>query len=429
MRDLILLGLLPFLLYCSLKRPFIGLSLWLWSSLVPVSVWAYGPATSIRWNMLFALCTIVSYMFSSSKRQPFYKPGLFFLVLLFFVHASVSTFFHIGIDVHVWTEWGYLFKSIVFFVFVALIVRSKLHVEALMWACALSISAKASLDGLKVLLSGGSHLVKGITPTFNDNNLSALAVLVCLPMLFYLFELYKNNKLLKVGLLGLIFTNILFILGSDSRGGFLGLSALAMYFFIKSDKKLPIAFLGIVIGGIALSILDASWFDRMQTIQNADQDSSFMSRVISWKLSTILALQRPLFGGGFDAIIHPATWNMLVLDFNTLSFISSPMPSEKDLHVAHSIYFQVLGDQGFLGFIIYFSIMFGAFKASRKIYKNKACSVEVVTFAKYMSLSFLAFLVAGAALNVAYNEIIIMLVAVLCSSLFRTSQAEQAQKN
>lgn len=419
MRDLILLGLLPFLLYCSLKRPFIGLALWLWSSLVPIHVYAYGPATSIRWNLLFAACTIISYVFSSKKQGKFYKPGLFFLVLLFFVHATLSTIFHIGIDVHVWREWEYLLKSIVFFIFVALIVRSKLHVEALMWACVLSISAKASVDGLKVLFSGGGHLVMGITPTFNDNNLSALAVLVCLPMLFYLWELYKFNRLVSIGLLGLVFTNILFVLGSDSRGGFLGLAVLAIYFFFKSDKKLPIACLGVLIGVVALSLLDASWFDRMQTIQNANEDSSFMSRVISWKLSFILALERPLLGGGFDAIINPVTWNLLVTDFDKLSFINTPFPTGKDLHVAHSIYFQVLGDLGFLGFMLYNTLMISAFTSFRKVSKLKEKDSHIKLFAQYMSLTLFAFFVAGAALNVAYNEIVIMILGVLSSGLYR----------
>ena len=406
MRDLFLLILLPFLIYCCFKRPYLGLALWLWSSLVPVNIWAYGTATSIRWNMIFAACTVASYIFS--KRTTNEKGPLFGLVLLFFAHATLSSVFHIGYDSHVWTEWEYMFKSVVFFIFVVLIVKKKNHFDALMWACALSVSARASIDGLKVLFSGGGHVVTGISSTFNDNNLSALAVLMCLPMLFYLYTQYKQYPLFKLGLIGLILTNVIFVFGSDSRGGFLGLIVLAGYFFLKSDKKLPILFGMTVVAAIALNFVDQAWFERMDSIKEADQDGSFMGRVISWKLAVILALENPILGGGFDAAAYGPTWSGLVQNFNLLSFISTPKPHT--IHVAHSIYFQVIGDLGFVGFFLFIIILsktHSIFTKSTKAFNDTDWLKQFCTF---MALSIVAFAVSGAALSAAYNEIFFTLI-------------------
>ena len=67
MRDIALILIFPVLIYYAIKRPYIGLALWLWSSLVPLNLWAYGFSTSFRWNLIFALTTIVSYFFSKKE--------------------------------------------------------------------------------------------------------------------------------------------------------------------------------------------------------------------------------------------------------------------------------------------------------------------------------------------------------------------------
>ncbi|NVK54895.1 MAG: putative O-glycosylation ligase, exosortase A system-associated [Alteromonadaceae bacterium] len=407
MRDLILLALLPYLIYASFKRPYIGLALWFWSSLVPVSVWGYGSATTVKWNFLFAIVTMCSYLISKNKAS-FKSSGLFILVIVFFIHATFSSLFNIGYDAHVWREWEYLLKSCVFLFFVVLIVRKKVHVDALMWACALSISARATMEGIKYLLSGGGHVIYGITPTFNDNNLSALATLMCLPMLFYLFTQYKQFIVFKLGILGLIFFSVLFVLGSDSRGGFLGLLVLSGYFFLKSNKKIPIAILALVVIAVGLQIVDDAWFERMETIKSANEDGSFIGRVISWKLAIILAVQNPVFGGGFDAASYGPTWNHLVSNFQMVSFIPTPEP--QTIHVAHSIYFQVLGDLGFVGFFFYLTLLFFTYRRFDQIKRLTHADKWRIEIGRFMMLSILAFATAGAALSAAYNEVFIMLV-------------------
>ena len=409
MRDLLLLTLLPYLIYACFKRPYLGLALWLWSSLVPVSVWGYGMATSIRWNFVFAVCTMLSFIISKEKSN-FKFNGSIALIFIFFIHATISSIFNLGYEDHVWREWEYLLKSVVFGIFVLLIVKKRIHVNALMWACVLSISARAAVDGLKVIISGGGHNIYGISPSFNDNNLSALATLMCIPMMFYLYTEYKKYKYIKFGLIGLIITNVLMVIGSDSRGGLIGLLVLAGYFFIKSKNKASILIVLFILAGIGYSFVDQAWLDRMNTIKTADQDGSFMSRVVSWKLAIILALENPVFGGGFDAASYGPTWRYLVLLFDRVSFIPSPDPHI--MHVAHSIYFQVLGDLGFVGLFIYLLLLYGTFSRFNQFKKLKSeQQFWLEDFGRFMTLSIVAFAVSGAALSAAYNEIFIMLIS------------------
>lgn len=409
MRDLILLGLLPILMYYAIRKPFIGLSLWLWTSLVPMQTWSWGMATSVRWNMIFALCTMVGYVFMKNKPKVKFN-GIFVSMICLLILATLASFFHQGFDLLVWQRWDSFLKASIFFVFVFLIVEKKLHVEALMWACVLSVTATAAKQGFKVFFSGGGHVVYGMSSTFNDNNLSAFATLMCIPFTLYLISLYKDKFLFKWGLVGAIGVSVIFILGSDSRGGLLGLLVLAGYYFLKSNKKgvLTLAFL--VVGAVGLSLMDASWFERMNTITDATEDGSFMGRVIAWKFAILMAINDPLTGGGFDAIAYRPTWSGLMSQWSMLSFIETPYPQTG--HVAHSIYFQVLGDLGIVGFVLFFSIIWKAFKVMGKMAENNDWTAEV---AIYLKLSIICFLTAGAALSVAYNEIMFMLIGVACT--------------
>ncbi|WP_412972002.1 putative O-glycosylation ligase, exosortase A system-associated [Glaciecola sp. MF2-115] len=415
MRDLVLLGLFPFLIYFAIRKPFIGLSLWLWTSLVPMQTWAYGMATSIRWNLVFALCTIIGYIFMKNKPKVKVN-GIVVGVMLLLILATLSSMFHQGYDILVWASWERFFKATIFFIFVFLIVDKKLHIEALMWACVLSVTATAAKQGFKVFFSGGGHVVYGMSSTFSDNNLSAFATLICIPLTLFLVLNYKDNFKLKWGLLGAVGVSVIFILGSDSRGGLLGLIVLAAYYFVKSKRKLPLAFGFFIVGAVGLSLMDASWFERMDSIAEAGEDDSFMGRVIAWKFSILMAMKSPLFGGGFDSIAYLPTWSGLMSNWHIVSFIETPYPSKG--HVAHSIYFQVLGDLGFAGFMLFFGLVWAIFRVFLKNEKDMNNDLWLREMCMIMKLSIVVFLVAGAALSVAYNEVIFFILGV-AASLYR----------
>ncbi len=405
MRDIALVLIFPVLMYYAIKRPYIGLALWLWSSLVPLNSWAYGFSTSFRWNLIFALTTMLGFFFEKQKVK-FKGDILFTLLIIFTVHITLSSMTHIGNDIMVWEEYEYFVKSIVFFVFVCLIVNKQVHIEALLWACVMSIGARACIEGMKFIHSGGAHVARSISTMFSDNNLGALASLMIIPMMIYLYTVYRH-KIVRLGLGSFIFLNVMYIIGSDSRGGFVGLLVLGAYFFWKSQRKGVVLFLIALFGIAILQLADQDWVERMQTIETAGEDGSFMSRVIVWKLSTILAINNPIFGGGFNAVAYYPTWVMLTTQFDMLSFISSSPPTT--LYVAHSIYFQVLGDTGFVGLFWYSLILMFTF--IRLNHVRKVANDEwVKTLVIYLQLSFVAFAVAGAALSAAYNSIFLLIV-------------------
>lgn len=342
----------------------------------------------------------------SQERFDLHLTGFLFLI------ATLSSIFHNSLDVLVHDGYTTLFKSLLFLIFASLIVNSKLHLQALMWACVLSVAATAAKQGIKVAVSGGNHVVYGMSSTFNDNNLSAFATLMTIPMCLYLISQHKNSKIFVLGLIGAICSSIIFVLGSDSRGGLLGLLVLFGFYFLKSKHKFLLSTIALILGVFALGLLDDEWFDRMQTITEANEDSSFQGRLIAWKLSILLAIQSPIWGAGFDSVAYGPVWQGVMGYWNLVSFIPSPYPTKG--HVAHSIYFQVLGDLGFVGFFLFFGIIMTAYRRFKSYTKlsipnNKSDWLSEASV--YLRLALVCYLVSGAALSVAYNEMTLLLIA------------------
>jgi probable O-glycosylation ligase (exosortase A-associated) len=313
-----------------------------------------------------------------------------------------------------------LAKIIALFVFVLLILENKLHIDFLMWCLIFSLGFYAGVEGLKYIASGGGHQLEGMAGhVLGDRNELAVALAMLLPICFYLLGEYgKESRIVKFGLLGLIALVVISIIGTGSRGGLISLAAVGGYLFLKSKRKILFMLLLVCVGGAMMGLIPDQWFERMDSIGKADADASFMGRVVAWKLSFILASQNPFFGGGFKALETFAVWFSLSQDFYQYPFFytGTAMPDLERAHAAHSIYFQVLGDHGFVGLFLFVAIIAAAFfKAgaiARKI-RNARGPEWAISLATMLRLSIFTYAVGGAALSFAYFDLVYAIFAIV----------------
>ena len=86
------------------------------------------------------------------------------------------------------------------------------------------------------------------------------------------------------------------------------------------------------------------------------------------------------------------------------------------MRAAHSIYFQVLGDMGFVGLSVFLMIFFTGWLNSVAVIRggNKIPGMEwAVDLSKMIQVSMAGYLVAGAALSMAYYDVTLALIVVL----------------
>jgi probable O-glycosylation ligase (exosortase A-associated) len=417
MRDLLILALLPVMLYAMAQRPFIAVGMWLWTALFFPNGWLYGFASIVRFNLLFTGVAMLSYL--AYKHRPKVQLGAIGgFVLLFFLWTTLSTVTTIGNPDITWEYWSRFLKVVMLFVFVLLTVKDKLHVDFVLACVVLSVGFYADLEALKFVGSGGGHKIVGMPGhVLGDRNELSVAFVMTLPLCYYLLGQYGHrSKLVRLALLGTMAGLAVAVVGTQSRGGFIALLALVGYMYIKSDRKILMTILiaAIVIGLSYLVTKD--WSSRIDTIASAENDDSFMGRVVAWKLSFILAMQHPFLGGGFKSLEYFPNWAALSRDFFSYPwfYTSTLLPNPTVARAAHSVYFQVLGEHGFVGLALYGGALAGSFfkagSVSRKA-RRAGAPDWIPRAATMIQLSIFAFGLGGAALSFAYFDLIFALFA------------------
>jgi probable O-glycosylation ligase (exosortase A-associated) len=419
MRDLLILCLLPIMLYTMAQRPFIAVGMWLWTALFFPNGWLYGFASIIRFNLLFTGVAILSYLVY--KHKPKVQFGIIgALVLGFFVWSTIGAVLTSALPAVTWEYWGRFAKVVALFVFVLLTVKDKLHVDFLLWCVVLSVGFYADLEALKFVASGGGHKIVGMSNhVLGDRNELSVAFVMTLPLCYYLLGEYgQRSKLLRLALLGTMAMLAIGVIGTQSRGGFVALLALGGYLFLKSERKILLGIL-IVLVVVAVSYLVTSdYASRIDTIAAADSDDSFMGRVVAWKLSFIMAMRYPFFGGGFKSLEYFPMWASLSRDFFAYPwfYTGTALPNATVARAAHSVYFQILGEHGFVGLALYVGALAGSFfkagSVSRRARKAGA-PAWISTSATMIQLSIFAFALGGAALSFAYFDLIFALFALV----------------
>jgi probable O-glycosylation ligase (exosortase A-associated) len=360
--------------------------------------------------MVFSIATIIGYIFMKNK-PPFIMSGLFALVVFFVLHSFLGVFLYAFYD-GMWEKFEVFVKSLIFFIFAVLLLRKKEHFEAILMFLCIALCFFGVMEGIKVLLSGGGHKIQGIHGPLGDNNKVALGLNMTIPLILYLVT-QMENKYVKLALKGTAFLCVMAIIGTASRGGFIGLVFMAFYYWWKNGKKLSIAFSVLLVGAIAASLMPSAWFERMDSIANSGENSPMVSRVTSWKINYLAGLDHPFAGHGFDATAARIVWQNYVYDLNTLNWgVDTPIPQKG--FVAHSIYFQVLGNQGFVGLFLFLAILFVTFSKinslRRHYYNNDTWQSHLLTAVK---VSIATYCICGAALSAAYFELLYFLIAVV----------------
>jgi probable O-glycosylation ligase (exosortase A-associated) len=145
----------------------------------------------------------------------------------------------------------------------------------------------------------------------------------------------------------------------------------------------------------------ALW-DRMSTISVAESDPSFQGREVAWQVAYRYAADHFPFGAGFYG-------PQLAPVFHTYFPLEQP-------HAAHSIFFQVLGEHGFIGIGIYLLLLVTALLKCSRV--NRAAHDQpqlgwASELASMIQISLFVFCVAGAGLSMAYYDVFVICVSLL----------------
>ena len=400
MRDVVIFAIVFGLVPWMIKRPAIGALVFMWISLMNPHRLAYGPAYDFPFAMVVAVITIGAILFSREPRSYPATPVTVLLVI-FMVWVTITTLFAISPPWVVNYEWTRVIKTLLMVAVTIMVVQTEADLKKMAWILVLSLGIFGMKGGLFTLATGGNYRVLGPAGSYiAENNSLALALVMAVPMIWYL-RLQSTQRWLRYGLTAMAVLTVISAAGSYSRGALLAGAAMMVFLWLKSRNKVSTGLVLLLLIPLVWLAMPEQWHDRMSTIDDYQTDGSAMGRINAWYFAMEVA-KTHLMGGGF-MVFNPAMFRIYA-------------PNPTDFHAAHSIFFQVLGEHGYIGLVIFVSIIGTAWLTANKIIKSTRKHAELKwasDFAAMAQVSIIGYAVGGAFLSLAYYDYFWYVVAAL----------------
>lgn len=400
MRDVFLLVAIASLALLALRKPQVGILAWMWISIMNPHKLTYGFIYNMQVLDALVGITLLSCVFHWKSKSSAEFIGIAKLLLAFYLWCTLTTIFAVDFFLAI-DRWIAFSKTLLLFVCILLFMNKKHWILASVGVFILSISFTGVKGGIFTLLTGGSHKVWGPPGTaWGDNNGVSVAMLIVLPITLAFYPIFMA-RWKKLGVLGFTLCFFATVLGTQSRGGLVGLLGMSGMAVARSQKKFLVTMLAVMALIAGYTFMPPTWHDRMSTITNYEQEGSANTRLIQWAYAIDISLERPFFGNGFDAFYFKPYYYLYVAD--------------KDSNRAvHSNYFQVLGEQGYIGIIMYLSLMMLIIVNAKKYAlkcKGRKDLVWAVSLLSALQFSITGYAVNGLTVNMAYLDLYYYLVA------------------
>ncbi len=410
MRDiaitLVILGLVPLIL----RYPWTGVLVFAWVGIFNPHRFGWEFAYDFQFALVIGAATVVS-MFLHWKEVQLPINSITILLMLLPLWMTVTLLFALEPSA-AYVRWEEVIKMFFFVLVAASLLHARKQLEAFLWVIVVSIGFYGIKGGIFTLLVGGGEKVYGPPGTsfLSDNNAISVALVMVIPLMYFLGTTV-SSKLIKLGMYGAMFLSAMAVLGSQSRGAFLAILVMFVFLWLKSNKKLLSGIVLVPVAVLSIGFMPERWASRMDTIGTYEQDTSALGRLNSWRMAFNLANDRPLVGGGFEPYA-PRTFAMYA-------------PDPTDVHSAHSVYFQMLGEHGYVGLLLFLSLGFATWMTARRIIKvsgNHPDYAREANLARAIQVSLIGFATAGAFVNIAYWDFVYYEIVILMATSCRVAR-------
>ena len=419
MRDILffilIFGSIPLILW----RPWFGVIMWYWVGIMNPHRLAWGFLMHQPVAMGVGAATLLGLLLSKDRRPPPMTREVV-LLTLFVLHFTVAVYFAWVPDV-AWSLWEQRMKIILMTVVTLMLIWGKPKTMALLAILTLSIAFFGMKGGVHALSTGFGGMVLGPPASFIFGNTNiGLAMVMTLPLVLVLarqvhrgeFELpfklalYDRwHRSIGLFLYGVFWLQIASIVGTHSRGAWVGLAVIFPFIFLGMKHKLAMIMAGVLVVGVVGVTVPDKILEQYDSLVNYEEDASAQGRFDAWWVSWNIAVENPVIGTGFGTQhLEPALWQ---------SYSQDPDP-QGGRRAAHSIYFQVLGEGGFVGFFLWAGMIGFSMLTMLRVRREARLRQDTFWMSEWATgllLGLFGFLVSGAFLSLAYFDLFLAMVA------------------
>jgi probable O-glycosylation ligase (exosortase A-associated) len=406
LRDLLVFALVMFLLPSSIRRPFIGLLLFSWLAYMRPQDLCWGFARSMRMSFFVGVAMFLGWWANEQGKRRFARwdvrtslmAALAFLVTLSYAFAE----HHNEYTNQYFVEF---LKIVLVALFTTAQVDSRERLRLLLWTIALSLGFFGVKNGVLGILAGGRPILRGPGGMLEDNNDFALALVMNVPLLWYLGRLDGRRWVARATMAAALLSIVTIVL-THSRGAFLALTATSLWMAWRSGQLVRAGAGLAAAAGAFLLLAPESVLERLASIGDA-KEASANARLTAWATAMRMVGDNPLLGVGLRNF-QPRYKEYSVV----------PLPPDGTTYVAHNSYLQIWAESGSLAFVVYLVLLASVFFACGRVLRAARARPDLAwagDYARMMEATTVGFLVGAFFLNRGHFDLIYHWLALVTS--------------
>lgn len=425
MLNLALTGFVFLLFALGLRRPYLWVLAYLYVDILSPQKVSWGFLAKLPISLMAFVLAFAGWIMLDAKRDSrfTFRQGLMLLLL---VYCGISTMFA-DFPEAAMEKWGWVWKALVFAIFLPLTLRTRLRIESAALIMVLTAGAIIIGGGIKTVAGGGGYgslrlFVDDNTGLYEGSTLSMVAIAL-IPLIWWTVKhgtIFPSDWRVKLFAAALTFSCLLIPIGTQTRTGLLCIALLGVLALRHAKRRfLYVALMGVA-AVVAIPFLPESYTQRMSTIENHKSDQSASTRVAVWLWTLDYVGDHPL-GGGFDAFRGNKIKVETVEAEGTDNNVSRDVNEIYDQGRAyHSAYFEMLGEQGWPGLFLWLwlqALGLWQMEKIRRRYKKRTGPNEQWQgpLANALQQAQLVYLAGGLFVGIAYQPFVFMLIGLQCA--------------
>jgi probable O-glycosylation ligase (exosortase A-associated) len=423
--DVALVGFIGLLLALGLKRPFFWVLAYIYIDVVAPQKIGWGFIQALPVSLVAFAAAFIGWLFLDSKRGTrfTFRQALILALLAWCGITTLGAAF----PVEAWTKWSWVWKALVFAVFLPLTLRTKLRIEAAALIMVLSIGTIIINGGIKTATGGGGYGVLSLLVRENaglyEGSILSTAAIASIPLVLWLARhgtIFKPDWMVRLFAAALIFACLLIPVGTSARTGLVCIAVLGALLLRSVRYKFVFAGVGALALVASIPFLPQSFVERMGTITQYQGDESASTRVQVWKWTLDYVAENPM-GGGFDVYLG----NSFTYETRKATGPENNRNVEyrevtDKARAFHSSYFEMLGEQGWPGLFLWLWLQgLGIWQMERIRWRfakrEDGKSSWQWGLATALQQAQVVYLVGAAFVGIAYQPFIFMLIGLQCA--------------
>ena len=395
MKSIFLSSVFLIFLVSGFISPFVlGLG-YIWVDLVVPQRLAYSIINQMPLSFIIFIATFIAYILLDRKNIPKIN-GALVLLVLFTIWISMTTTWAFVPDA-AFSKWNWAVKSVGFGIFVPFLFRSRVQIESAFAVINFSAASLYISIGIRTFIDGGGYGISTAGNTgLNESSTLSLICTMLIPINLYFSKnslLFGDNNKSKILYYSLILFSTSTSIGTFARTGFVSMLALSVFLFLGyKEKRIRLLILMIIFALFISIIVPDAWISRMSTMESDTLDESALQRLAAWAWTLDFVADFP-FGGGFD-----------VYRINQGVYFGTEIRGR----AFHNIFFEVLGEQGYLGLFLYLSlyiwVLINLYRLEKST-KNIPDLHWIYMLSRFLFMSFVVYAVGGLFVGIAYQPI------------------------